>query len=152
MRYLKLFDAKKEDTFFDITEAEYVTEHDSLDFTEMEKIKIESLIKINDNGRFRSPISIEYPFTSFTPERLAKINCRIIVNYEALTRNRYKEFRRTLFPSSHISIIKDDDEWFYVRDFYQETSDGLRHKEDIDYYKCDQLDGLLDCIDACINK
>jgi hypothetical protein len=95
---------------------------------------------------------------------LAKVNCRIIVNYEPHKSSRtYRsstgkgiphDMVRTILPTSYISIIKDDDEWFYVRDFYQETTyqKDKRIKEDIEYYKCDQLDGLLDCIHACINK
>ena len=100
----------------------------------------------------------------FTAGRLAKVNCRIIVNYEPHKSSRtYRsstgkgiphDMVRTILPTSYISIIKDDDEWFYVRDFYQETTyqKDKRIKEDIEYYKCDQLDGLLDCIHACINK
>lgn len=153
MKYLKLFDSKNEEKFSDITENDYLdVERQSLHINDIEKRKIESLIKENDKNGFRTPITVEYPKNTFTP--LNRISCRIVVSYESYRGGPGKGMTRTILPTSYISIIKCDDEWFYVRDYYQETSLNTRDliKKDIEYYKCDQLDGLLDCIHACIHK
>ena len=145
MKYLKLFEAKKEELYSSISNAEFIATKD-IDFTKKEEKDIVGFLKSMSVN-----IHIEYNFNRDHVPGSHGNFLRIYVKYEPVS---YPHKKRnvsvtTFIPTTAIKVYKASDDWFYVADYYTDPSADIKDKE---HYKCDQLDGLLDCLDACINK
>ena len=51
----------------------------------------------------------------------------------------------------YLRIDKSEDDWFYIHKGHIHPSGSIDTTEDFEYYKCDQLEGLLKCIEDNIN-
>jgi len=143
MKYLKLFEAKEE-LYSSISSAEFIATKD-IEFSKKEENNISEFLKSMN-------VHIEYNFNrNHIPGSHGNF-LRIYVKYEPVSRpnrNRKNVSVPTFIPTTAMKVYKASDDWFYVVDHYTDPSVDIR---DIKHYKCDQLDGLLDCLDACINK
>lgn len=54
---------------------------------------------------------------------------------------------KIIIRGEDIDIHKSDDEWFWVEVLIAEGDDVYEDEANkVDYYKCDQIDGLIDCL------
>lgn len=120
MRYLKSFNESDEYEYYATYMDEYFNSED-VDFTQREIEMIRIFIK---------PKLINFSFNKNKEEQYISINefeSGNIINNE--------------YPG--IVIIKSNDEWFYVR----HRINNVRINS---YYKCDQVEGLLTCLNDIV--
>lgn len=87
----------------------------------------------------------------FNQEEIGKINnigYKFSLSKYYSKYDRYKEVLKT--SESHkeklidITIVKTQDEWFYVDCYIKDKNN--KYAPIIKYYRCDQMDGLLECL------
>lgn len=165
MKYLELFEDHSTKTFWEIKDSEYVKDIYYGDEYELH-VNDDEYMGVNQDH-------ILSTWVDFTGSELSKLE-KILGKYELLDFNEdedfydysddygysepqeeyenidhaYITFRNVagLMDPNEISVAKTKDEWFYVHCYVRNSSPT--HIS----YKCDQWDGLIDCLDYIKDK
>jgi len=164
MKYLKFFESESLYKKITPTEWNVLESGDRLEFSEYERRKITEIANVTKTkgkskvGRAevefdKSRVMVNYysmgkPYVSITIA-MSPIRKRLGVSagiYGVGPSSDRKGGLVLVRPKIYITIIKKEDEWYYVRIIYDESSSSGPNNTNSFDYKCDQLDGLLDLL------
>lgn len=163
MKYLRLFESESLYKKIAPTDWSEAISGDRLEFNEYERRKITEIANATKTkgkskvGRAKvefdkSRVMVNYYNTVDTPPyvnitiAMSPIRKRLGVSagiYGVGPSSDRKGGLVLVRPKIYITIIKKEDEWYYIRVIYDESSSSGSNTNSFDY-KCDQLDGLLE--------
>ena len=130
MKHIKLFESFEDDTYFEIDEKEY-------------RLKTWGFLNHDLNIDILTHLQNMLDFTNSTWQSFSNREKRILRRDFSVI-NKYKKNGNDIslrISSYRMDLIKAPDEWFYIKSSIEGSKE-----EDVTYYKCDQFDGLIDCL------